>query len=107
MGYALETNSSPFAPTKLHYRTEEISPRSLEPFEPPTHSSSHSNDHINLELISLDPNSPRATEFWKFPSSSATLNPIVQLTRNIFDIPFPTQLSCLESPCSSSEIMYV
>ncbi|GFX92540.1 transposable element Tcb2 transposase [Trichonephila clavipes] len=42
MGYARETNFSPFAPTKLRYRTEESSPRSLEPFEPTTHSSSHS-----------------------------------------------------------------
>ncbi|GFV71303.1 hypothetical protein TNCV_5032421 [Trichonephila clavipes] len=41
MGYPRETNCSPFAPTKLHYRTEESSPRSLEPFEPTTHSSSH------------------------------------------------------------------
>ncbi|GFW45469.1 hypothetical protein TNCV_3244091 [Trichonephila clavipes] len=32
----------PFVPTKLHYRAEESSPRSLEPFEPTTHSSSHS-----------------------------------------------------------------
>ncbi|GFU70706.1 transposable element Tcb2 transposase [Trichonephila clavipes] len=31
-----------FTPTNLHYRTEESSPRSLEPFEPITHSSSHS-----------------------------------------------------------------
>ncbi|GFU06952.1 hypothetical protein TNCV_503341 [Trichonephila clavipes] len=42
MGYAWETNCSPIAPTKLRYRTEESSPRSLEPFEPTTHSSSHS-----------------------------------------------------------------
>ncbi|GFW31523.1 hypothetical protein TNCV_4419591 [Trichonephila clavipes] len=42
MGYARETNCSPLAPLKLHYRTEESSPRSLEPFEPTTHSSSHS-----------------------------------------------------------------
>ncbi|GFW17999.1 hypothetical protein TNCV_2281031 [Trichonephila clavipes] len=42
MGYARETNCSPFALTKLGYRTEESSPRSLEPFEPTTHSSSHS-----------------------------------------------------------------
>ncbi|GFU21878.1 hypothetical protein TNCV_3283521 [Trichonephila clavipes] len=42
MGYAQETNCSPFAPTKLRYRIEESSPRSLEPFEPTTHSSSHS-----------------------------------------------------------------
>ncbi|GFS77089.1 hypothetical protein TNCV_3757241 [Trichonephila clavipes] len=42
MGYAREINCSPFAPTKLRYRTEESSPRSLEPFEPTTHSSSHS-----------------------------------------------------------------
>ncbi|GFW89351.1 transposable element Tcb2 transposase [Trichonephila clavipes] len=40
--YARATNCSPFAPTKLRYRTEESSPRSLEPFEPKTHSSSHS-----------------------------------------------------------------
>ncbi|GFV69834.1 hypothetical protein TNCV_1204191 [Trichonephila clavipes] len=42
MGYARDVNCSPFAPTKLRYRTEESSPRSLEPFEPTTHSSSHS-----------------------------------------------------------------
>ncbi|GFT91396.1 transposable element Tcb2 transposase [Trichonephila clavipes] len=29
-------------PTKLRYRTEQSSPKSLEPFEPTTHSSSHS-----------------------------------------------------------------
>ncbi|GFW10425.1 transposable element Tcb2 transposase [Trichonephila clavipes] len=33
MGYARETNCSPFAPTKLRYRTEKSSPRSLEHFE--------------------------------------------------------------------------
>ncbi|GFY27144.1 hypothetical protein TNCV_2067651 [Trichonephila clavipes] len=43
MGYAREPNCSPFALTKLRYRTEESFPRSLEPFEPTTHSSSHSN----------------------------------------------------------------
>ncbi|GFW81421.1 hypothetical protein TNCV_377691 [Trichonephila clavipes] len=43
MGYARETNCSPFTPTKLSYRTEDSSPRNLEPFEPTTHSSSHSN----------------------------------------------------------------
>ncbi|GFW70860.1 hypothetical protein TNCV_3366101 [Trichonephila clavipes] len=42
MGYARETNCSPFALNKLHYRAEESSPRSLEPFELTTHSSSHS-----------------------------------------------------------------
>ncbi|GFW21088.1 uncharacterized protein TNCV_2703281 [Trichonephila clavipes] len=42
MGYARETHCSPFTPTKLRYRTEESSPRSLEPFDPATHSSSHS-----------------------------------------------------------------
>ncbi|GFV84546.1 hypothetical protein TNCV_2481601 [Trichonephila clavipes] len=43
MRYSRETNCSPLAPTKLRYRTEESSPRSLEPFEPTTHPSSHSN----------------------------------------------------------------
>ncbi|GFU47534.1 transposable element Tcb2 transposase [Trichonephila clavipes] len=38
-----EKNSSPFAPNKLPYRTEESSSRGLEPFESTTHSSSHSN----------------------------------------------------------------
>ncbi|GFX69395.1 histone-lysine N-methyltransferase SETMAR [Trichonephila clavipes] len=42
MGYARETSCSPFASTKLRYITEESSPKSLEPFEPTTHSSSHS-----------------------------------------------------------------
>ncbi|GFS91303.1 hypothetical protein TNCV_1307101 [Trichonephila clavipes] len=41
MEYARETNCSPFAPFKLRYRTEESSPRSLEPFDPTTHPSSH------------------------------------------------------------------
>ncbi|GFW67488.1 hypothetical protein TNCV_3391591 [Trichonephila clavipes] len=50
MRYARETNCSPFALTKLRYRTEESSPRSLEPFEPTTHSSSHSNDEAHLWL---------------------------------------------------------
>ncbi|PRD32680.1 UNVERIFIED_CONTAM: hypothetical protein NCL1_19711 [Trichonephila clavipes] len=30
---------------------------------------------INLELVLLDPNSPRAIEFWMFHPRSATLNP--------------------------------
>ncbi|GFT40391.1 paired domain-containing protein [Trichonephila clavipes] len=42
MGYARETNCSPFALTKFHFTTEESSPRNLEPFEPTTHLSSHS-----------------------------------------------------------------
>ncbi|GFX59150.1 hypothetical protein TNCV_936651 [Trichonephila clavipes] len=64
MGYGRETNCSRFGPTKLRCRTEENSPRSLEPFEPTTHSSSHSNhkfrdsqdnilDRINSELFSF------------------------------------------------------
>ncbi|GFX36670.1 putative transposase-like protein [Trichonephila clavipes] len=40
------------APTKLRYRTEESSPRSLEPFEPTTHSSSHSK--YEKELIAAN-----------------------------------------------------
>ncbi|GFT17508.1 hypothetical protein TNCV_4807501 [Trichonephila clavipes] len=46
---------------------------------------------INLELVLLDPNSPRAIEFWTFHPRSATFNPIVQFTRNIFDILFHPQ----------------
>ncbi|GFY34512.1 transposable element Tcb2 transposase [Trichonephila clavipes] len=52
-----QTNCSPFAPTKLRYRTEESSPRSLEPFEPTTHSSSHSdNDDLEIAIRRLGEN---------------------------------------------------
>ncbi|GFW06670.1 hypothetical protein TNCV_3287711 [Trichonephila clavipes] len=46
-----ETNCRPFVPTKLRYRTEESFPRSLEPFEPTTHSSSHSKKYDETRLL--------------------------------------------------------
>ncbi|GFY27025.1 hypothetical protein TNCV_931661 [Trichonephila clavipes] len=49
-GHARETNCSLFVPTNLRYKTEESSPRSFGTFEPTTHSSSHSNDEVNLWL---------------------------------------------------------